>query len=100
MALLQFNDPDPLYWVWVYGGTAVVAVAKCLGRSSPFWNVLLLGAALSGMVIALPSLLEYLRDGDWASIAGSMESNAHAEPVREFLGLLLAAALLCWYQRR
>ena len=26
MAGLQFNDPDPIYWVTVYGGTALIAL--------------------------------------------------------------------------
>ncbi len=28
MAGLQFNDLDPIYWIAVYGGTALIALSK------------------------------------------------------------------------
>ena len=38
IAYIQLNDPDPLYWIIIYAGTAAIALAKGLGRSSEFWT--------------------------------------------------------------
>lgn len=99
IAYLQFNDPDPLYWILVYGGTAAVAVARGLGRFSEFATAVLLGAVAAGMIIASPSLVEFLMAGDLGAI-GDMGSASYVEPTREFGGLLLAFLLLLYYLSR
>ena len=99
MAYLQFNDPDPLYWLIVYAGTAAIALAKGLGRSSDFWTTILIGATAAGMIIATPSLVEFIAAGDFAAI-GDMDRAPYVEPAREFGGLLLALILLLYYNRR
>lgn len=60
-AALQLNDPDPLYWIAVYLGTALVPIAQSFGRHSKFWTAVLLGGVLAGLVISLPGFLAYLR---------------------------------------
>ncbi len=99
IAYLQFNDPDPLYWIIVYAGTAAVASAKGLGRSNDFWNAVLIGAVAAGMIIATPSLVEFVAAGDFAAI-GDMERAPYVEPTREFGGLMFAFILLLYYLKR
>ena len=99
MAYIQLNDPDPLYWIIIYVGTAAIALAKGLGVSSDFWTTILIGAAAAGMIIATPSLVEFIASGDLAAI-GDMRRAPYVEPAREFGGLLLAFGLLLYYYIR
>jgi hypothetical protein len=100
-AVLQFNDPDPTYWVIAYGLGAVVAVLNILGKPSQYLAALSLGLILSGLIYAAPGFLDYLQSGDLASISGSMDGPAtYVEPAREFLGLFMAGAAVCYYSLR
>ena len=100
IAILQYNDPDPLYWVAVYAGTALVALGKGLGRYSDFWAAIALGLALAGLLLSAPGFVAYLESGNFDAIFGDMRGPAYVESAREFLGLSLAAAVLIAYIRR
>ena len=99
-ATLQFNDPDPLYWVAVYSGTALVTLGKGLGRSSEFFTAVMIGAVAAGMMITTPGFADYVSSGNFNSIFGDMREFEYVEPTREFLGLSLALSLLLYYARR
>jgi hypothetical protein len=99
--VLQFNDPDPTYWVFAYGLGAVVAVMHALGQRATFLAALTIGMILSGMIYATPGFVEFLQAGDFASITGSMDGpDAYVEPAREFIGLLIALAIVGSYALR
>ena len=100
IGVLQLNDPDPIYWVAVYGGTALIALAKALGRYSDFWAAVAIGAVLAGILQAIPFFIEYLQAGEFGSIFGEMRDRDFVEPTREFGGLLIALALLVYYVKR
>lgn len=100
IAGLQFNDPDPIYWVAVYGGTALIALGKGLGRYSDFWAAIAIGAVLAGLLQSFPFFIDYLKAGEFGSIFGDMRGPQYVEPTREFGGLLMALALLVFYVRR
>jgi hypothetical protein len=100
-AYLQLNDPDPIYWVLVYGLGAVVALLNALGNRSPLLAALTIGMVISGMIYAAPGMAEFLQAGDYGSITGSMDGPArYVEPAREFIGLLLELLLLAYYAWR
>ena len=94
-AYLQFNDPDPLLWVVIYGAVGVVCLLSALrGISSrlvlAFMAILLIYAAT-------------LAPGFWTWITGSNKQELFGEMVyqkpyieetREFLGLIMAAGVL------
>lgn len=46
--VLQYNDPDPMYWMLLYGGTTAVTLTL-ERRASRGWQ----GAALLGLSVAL-----------------------------------------------
>ena len=100
IAFLQVNDPDPLYWIAVYAGTALIALAKGLGRFSDFWAAIALGMAISGLLFSAPGFADFLESGDYAAIFGDMRGPGYVEAAREFLGLTLATAVLVAYIRR
>lgn len=101
MAFIQWNDPDPAYWVLVYGATAVLAIAAAGNRFSRLWTAIVIGAVAVGLLEALPGAMEYLRSSDPASLTGAMlPEKPWVEPAREFFGLFMALAALLWYLRR
>ena len=98
---LQFNDPDPVYWVAVYGLGAVVPLLNSIGRPVQFLAALTIGMILSGMIYAAPGFFAYLQSGDFGSITGSMDGPArYVEPAREFLGLLITFVIVGSYALR
>ncbi len=97
-AYIQLNDPDPLYWIVIYTGTAAVALARGLGKSSKFWTTILIGAVAAGMIVATPGLVDFIAAGNIAAI-GDMDNAPYVEPAREFGGLLLALGLLLYYYK-
>lgn len=100
-AALQFNDPDPIYWVGVYGLAAAVPALHAVGRNSPFLAALTLGMILSGMIYAAPGFIDYLQSGRYGTITGSMNGpDAYVEPAREFIGLAMALAIVAFYAWR
>ncbi|MGI9344102.1 MAG: transmembrane 220 family protein [Gammaproteobacteria bacterium] len=100
-AVLQFNDPDPAYWVTVYGLGAAVPLMHALGRQARFLAALTIGMIISGMLYAAPGFFDYLVSGRWGSITGSMDGpDAYVEPAREFIGLLIALAIVSFYALR
>lgn len=102
MAVIQFNDPDPLYWFTLYAAVAVVALAAALGRPMPRLALVALGGVVAGLLIAAPGFQEYVQSGDWASLGGEMRADKpYVESGREFIGLVIAgAALLVLRPRR
>lgn len=101
MAGLQFNDPDPIYWVAVYSSTALVSISKGLGRYSEFWAALTIGAIVAGMIFSIPGVLNFVEYGTFDELMGKMSaSKPYVESTREFGGLLIALIVLASYVKR
>ena len=98
-AVVQFNDPDPLLWVGLYGVAALACALFMAGRL-PRWAAALLagGYALGGLIMLLPILgPEAFYDTTGREMMGLMESS------REMMGLLIMAAwtgFLTWSLRQ
>jgi len=100
-ALMQFNDPDPLRWVLVYGFVTAVSVWAGLGHCCRF-DVLLGGfvVCLVWLMILLPEFVNWIQMG-MPTITGSMKAEEpHIEYTREFLGLFLCGLVLSCHFRR
>jgi len=97
---LQFNDPDPIYWVLVYSGTAVVIAARSVDRFNRFWAAVVIGSVIAGLLMTVSGFGAYLQSGDFGSVYGAMlESKPYVEETREFLGLAMSLAALVWCYR-
>jgi hypothetical protein len=97
---VQFNDPDPLYWVLVYGLAGVAALGMALGRTSPVALAMLIGAALGGIAQSLPGVAAYVASGDFGSIVGDMTpGRPWVEETREGFGLMILVVVLGCYLR-
>lgn len=96
---LQWNDPDPLYWMVTYVAAAVVAGAACVGRALVKLSLIAMGLSLAGLLITLPGTLDFIAAGDYGSISGGMsDDKPWIESAREFGGLLVAFVYLLLFQ--
>lgn len=99
-AAVQFNDPDPLAWVLMYGYVGAICLFAGLGRYNRY--VLLAGLAVCAvwLLILIPEFIGWVKMG-MPTITGSMKAEApHVEYTREFLGLFLCGITLAVYLRR
>ena len=104
MAFIQFNDPDPIYWVVVYLLIAWQCLKPALGMAPAYSDYrifyLSLGLVAAGLLSSLNGFLDYLVSGDPGSITASMDGpKSYVEPAREFLGLLIGLACLLMARR-
>ena len=100
-ALLQLNDPDPVFWVFIYGLAGCACMVWDRGGLSRVQATLL-------SVIALFLLATIADDGTWQGGAGAAlrdweMMDQRVEPLREMGGLLLFGAwmaVLAWRRPR
>ena len=101
-AVVQYNDPDTLLWVLIYGLVAAVGVGAALGKYNVWGTGVLLAAYVLGVFYLLPSVLEWL-SSDVSLITGMSADRMYVEESRECFGLLMAVAALgffFWQARR
>jgi hypothetical protein len=101
-AALQYNDPDALLWIAIYGLAAMWCILGAqrpgLLRRSP----LLRSAAIASLVVYLLGFLWEIRDFN-ADFLGRTMMEPGVETTREAFGLLICAlvtAYLLWADRR
>jgi hypothetical protein len=95
-AAVQYNDPDPVQWMMIYGGVAVNAVLMSVNKPIKWlmWVVL----AVSGLWCAslAPHFFNWMKMG-YPSIVTTMKAEQPwVELVREFLGLFLSFLASGW----
>lgn len=98
-AVVQYNDPDPLPWILLYGSVAVhFGMATVQRAYRPAIWLTLIASVIWAAALA-PEFIGWLRMGA-PTIVGSMKAEAPwIEYTREFLGLSLAA-LACGFLLR
>lgn len=96
-AVLQFNDPDPLLWIAVYGTVAIIAgLAVFRQFYLPLITVTLV-VCLAGSLYLLPSVFElFLHHEPGELLSGMSPDRPYVEEARESLGLLIATAALAY----
>ncbi|MBL7474145.1 transmembrane 220 family protein [Robertkochia sediminum] len=88
-ALVQYNDPDPYLWYFIYGMAAVISMMYIFEKL-PFWVALIAGiACLAGVIITWPQQFEGVTIGQ-----GDIKN---IEEGREALGLLITALVMMGY---
>lgn len=91
-AVVQYNDPDPLQWIFIYSMSAVVSLGFALNKIS-FTLPLLMGVvSLIGCIYLYPSDFQGfdLDDGDIQTV----------ELGREAFGLLIIAVVMLLFSFR
>lgn len=99
---VQYNDPDPVLWMLIYGVVAMVAVLK-IYFSKVNLNPLILTLIALYTLYALtyiPSFLEFMHQSDKIDLVGKMKAEKPwIEGTRELGGLLIAIGAL-FYMRK
>jgi hypothetical protein len=96
-AYVQFNDPDPVVWILIYGIVAVLlGLSNFLTLPKIVLYVVMAGLILFALFHA-GYFLDWLRSEDKSELFGEMVyEKPYIEGTREFLGLLIALGGL-WY---
>ena len=89
---VQYNDPDPIPWMLIYGAAALVCLAAAFRPERlPAWAGWLVAAIAFGWAVAIGR--HALGHVPFASMFGAWEmKNTAIEENRETYGLLLIAA--------
>jgi hypothetical protein len=84
---VQYNDPDPLYWMAIYGCALLLAIQSAAGRTPLLPNAIALALYVVLAARALPDLLAGREEAftHWHML------DARDEVAREAGGLLLCA---------
>jgi hypothetical protein len=100
---VQINDPDPLPWMAVYGGAALIALLECIRPVRPIFPALLSVTALGWAATIAPRVIGKV---PFAEMFGAFEmKDVRVEESREMYGLLLVAfwmaavAMVAWRRR-
>ncbi|MDZ4705685.1 MAG: transmembrane 220 family protein [Saprospiraceae bacterium] len=93
-AAVQYNDPDPLGWMLLYGYVAGVCAFAAFGHRNRLVLLAGIGVVMIWTISLTPAFIAWLRMG-MPTIAGSMKAEApHIELMREFSGLFLCLVIL------
>ena len=94
-ASLQFNDPDPIVWVSFYAICALVPTLLLFNRfyRAIFW--LAVTACAAQLILSAPGAYQYfLHMAQEPLMQGMNAEKPYIEECREFLGALIALALI------
>lgn len=98
-AALQYNDPDPLLWMLIYGAVALVAFLKVYFTQINFGMLIVTFMTLYILyaLTYIPSFLEYLKQSDKMELISQMQATKPwIEETRELGGLILAVLALLY----
>lgn len=95
---IQYNDPDALLWMGIYGYGALVCLLAILGKDHFIWYYagLTFFLAYAFYLFFIPNgVLSWVTQYDAENITGSMlEEKPWIESTREFFGLLILSFAL------
>lgn len=91
-AILQYNDPDPLLWYFIYGIAALLSFLFAIQKLPLLLPVVVSFVYLFGAYVFWPDEFEGVTIG-----AGNINNIEHA---RESLGLLIMALVMLFYAWR
>lgn len=86
---VQWNDPDPLRWMAIYGAAVVACVLEVRRRTPPVVPAVIGAVALIWAATIAPRVLGHVGFGEM--FAAFEMKNAGVEESREMYGLLLVA---------
>ncbi|WP_051205496.1 transmembrane 220 family protein [Salinimicrobium xinjiangense] len=97
-AVIQYNDPDPLLWMAIYGYGALVCLLALLGKDHivlHYAGILIFLTYALYLFFVPDGVLSWITEHDAENITGSMsEEKPWVESTREFFGLLILSFAL------
>ena len=95
---VQFNDPDPVLWVVIYGCVALISGLAVFAKLYIPLIIIAFAVCLGGSLYLMPSVFElFLNHDPGELISGMSPDRPYVEETRESLGLLIAAAALAYF---
>lgn len=96
---VQFNDPDPILWILIYGSMAVVCIMAVLNKYYKMVYIILLVLFVGISATYIPSVLVWLQQDDRTALFDEVAKMEHLyiEETREFLGLMICVGVLIFY---
>ncbi|MFY0598308.1 MAG: transmembrane 220 family protein [Cyclobacteriaceae bacterium] len=101
-AAVQYNDPDPLIWMLIYGSVALIAMLKVYLSQLNFRPLLITLIIILSLyaLFYIPVFIDFVGNPDKADLLGKMKvSKPWIEGAREFLGLIIAIGALVYLRR-
>ena len=95
--VVQYNDPDPIQWMTMYG--LVVVVCAMAAYKKYYKPLILLGIVVSIIWAAtlVPAVIDYFTNHKNNEVFENMSpSKLFIEEARECFGLILSALVLIW----
>jgi len=93
---VQWNDPDPLGWMLIYGAAAAVSACAALGVSLPRTALALAIAYAAAALYLVPAILS----SDLGAYTSFKMRSSDDEVARECVGLILCAVWMGVVWRR
>ena len=102
-AVVQYNDPDPLHWMFLYGFSAFLCAYGIFRKVNKAPIIFSLGAVVLQLLIVLDGAQVWLRSGMENILTTPMgEEKPYIEQMREFLGTIIVGVsniLLFYWQK-
>ena len=95
----QFNDPDPLLWISIYGILTILCFVTAFTEIPKFiyWFAYL-GLGIYS-VILIPEILNWVNKGMPSIVSEMKAEEPHIEYTREFFGLVISLATVFFIQK-
>jgi len=96
---VQFNDPDPILWILIYGNMAVLSVLAIVRMRFVYWMIASLIFYLVYASLLIKGAWEWLQSPYRSLLFDDIAKMQYPyiEETREFLGLLICVAVLAFH---
>ncbi|BDA78638.1 hypothetical protein LPTSP3_g15680 [Leptospira kobayashii] len=89
-AALQYNDPDPIHWIFIYGLAAILCSLAVAGKFYLPLIYILFGAVLLQLLILSDGAFQWYLQGSENMLSTPMSKDKpYIEEIREFFGALI-----------
>lgn len=99
-AAVQFNDPDPEFWVALYGVCGFISLFAIFKKYNPWVILLVLAVSAFEAFKLAPGFWTWLSSGAPSIVESMQAESPYIEGVREFLGLMICIVVLIFYYIR
>ncbi|MFT7033331.1 MAG: hypothetical protein ACJA2S_001837 [Cyclobacteriaceae bacterium] len=99
--IVQYNDPDPLLWMVIYG---IASVVFFLSAANIYYKKVTLGLIITGALYSLiyiPGVYDWFTIGQAGELVASMKvDKPYVEESREFFGLWIALLAIIFLYKK
>ena len=97
--VVQFNDPDPLLWILIYGSMVGVSIAAYFNKYPTQLMVIMAAGFLVMTILYFEGFATWFNSSDRSLLFDDLAKMQYPyiEEAREFLGLLINLAVLIFY---